>query len=166
MRPEKEEKWRIAPFEITEAHRRFGIDLNNSTMDALDAGLVTPESGEAYIHAAHASCYHWMQVGTVANHARGEFAVASVYAAAGLGEAALRHARRCLDLIEENPDQVEDWDYAFAWDALARAYAASGEEGMAREAMARARSAGDSIADEEDRGFFLTWFAGGNWHGL
>ena len=80
-----------APFEVDKAHRWFGIDLNNSTMDALDAGLVTPDSCEQYIHAVHASCYHWMQVGTVANHARGEFAVASVYAAAGLGEAALRH---------------------------------------------------------------------------
>ncbi len=77
-----------APFEIPKAHRWFGIQLNNSTMDALDAGLVTAETAEPYIHAAHASCHHWMQVGTVANHGRGEFAVASVYAAAGLGEAA------------------------------------------------------------------------------
>ena len=106
-----------APFEVDKAHRWFGIDLNNSTMDALDAGLVTPASGEPYIHAVHASCYHWMQVGTVANHARAEFAVASVYAAAGIGEAALRHARRSLELAKANPDQMEDWDYAFAYDA-------------------------------------------------
>ena len=94
-----------APFDLSKAHRWFGIDLNNSTMDALDAGLVTPETAEPYIHAAHASCYHWMQVGTVANHGRGEFAVASVYAAAGLGEAALRHARRYLELAQASPDR-------------------------------------------------------------
>ena len=41
------------------------------------------EAAESRIHAAHASCRHGMQVGTGANHGRGEFAVASVYAAAG-----------------------------------------------------------------------------------
>ncbi|MCY4081926.1 MAG: hypothetical protein OXF54_16910 [Caldilineaceae bacterium] len=155
-----------APFEVDKAHRWFGIDLNNSTMDALDAGLITPDSCEPYIHAVHASCYHWMQVGTVANHARGEFAVASVYAAAGLGEAALRHARRCLELIEGNPDEVEDWDKAFAYDSLARAYAAGGDTAAARKTRGQAKAAGEAIADEEDREVFLNWFKGGNWHGL
>ena len=155
-----------ASFEVDKAHRWFGIDLNNSTMNALDAGLITPESCEPYIHAVHASCYHWMQVGTVANHARGEFAVASVYAASGLGEAALRHARRCLDLIEANADVMEDWDRAFGYDALARAYAADGDVAAAREARGQAQSAGEAIADEEDKGMFLSWFEGGNWHGL
>ena len=155
-----------APFDLSKAHRWFGSDLNNSTMDALDAGLVTPETAEPYIHAAHASCYHWMQVGTVANHGRGEFAVASVYAAAGLGEAALRHARRYLELAQANPDQMADWDFAFAYDALARAYAAAGEMDAARRAKDQAQAAADAIADEEDRNFFLKWFEGGNWHGL
>lgn len=155
-----------APFEILKAHRWFGIQLNNGTMDALDAGLVTAETAEPYIHAAHASCHHWMQVGTVANHARGEFAVASVYAAAGLGEAALRHARRCLELAQANPEQMADWDFAFAYDALARAHAAAAEMDSARRAKAQARAAGDAIADEKDRNVFGKWFEGGNWHGL
>lgn len=155
-----------APLEVAKAHRWFGIDLNNSTMDALDAGLVTSESCEPYIHAAHASCYHWMQIGTVANRARAEFAVASVYAAAELSEAALRHARRCLELTEANPDEVEDWDKAFACDALARAYAAGGDIAVAREARGQAQAAGEAIADEEDREVFLNWFRSGNWHSL
>ena len=155
-----------APFDLPKAHRWFGIELNNSTMDALDAGLVTPETAEPYIHAAHASCHHWMQVGTVANHGRGEFAVASVYAAAGFGEAALRHARRYLELAEANPDQMADWDFAFAHDALARAYAAAGETDAARQARAKAQAAADAIADGDDRDYFLQWFKGGAWHGL
>ena len=96
------------PFDFASAHRWFGIELNNRIMDALEAGRVTPETGESFIHAAHASCHHWMQVGTVANHGRGEFAVASVYAAAGLGEAALRHARRYLELVEAHPEEMAD----------------------------------------------------------
>ncbi len=153
-----------APFDLLKSHRWFGIELNNSTMDALDARLVTPESCEPYIHAAHASCYHWMQVGTVANRGRGQFLVASVYAAAGLGEAALRHARRYLELAEASPEQMADWD--FAYDALARAYAAAGEMDAARQARAKAQAAAAAVADPEDRDYFLKWFESGNWHGL
>lgn len=155
-----------APFDLPKAHRWFGVDLNNSTMDALEAGLVTPQTAELYIHAAHASCYHWMQTGAVANRGRGEFAVASVYAAAGLGEAALRHAQRYLELAEAHPDQMADWDFAFAYDALARAYAASGEFDAARRARAKAQAAAGAVTDKEDRDLCLKWFAGGNWHGL
>ena len=154
------------PFDLDSAHRWFGIELNNRTMDALEAGEVTPETAESHIHAAHASCHHWMQVGTVANHGRGEFAVASVYAAAGLGEAALRHARRYLELVEAHPEEMSDWDAAFAYDALARAHAASGEVDSARQAREQAKAAGEAIAGEEDRLYFTRWFNGGNWHGL
>ena len=142
----------------------FGIDLNKDK-DA-GAGLLTTGSRTVLSSGGHRSCYHWMQVGTVANHARGEFLVASVYAAAGLGEAALRHARRCLELIKANSDQMEDWDYAFAYDALARAYAAAGEMDAARKAKGQAQGAGDAIADAEDRKIFLSWFRSGEWHGL
>ena len=154
------------PFDMESAHRWFGIELNNRTMDALESGRVTPQTAESHIHAAHASCHHWMQVGTAANHGRGEFAVASVYAAAGLGEAALRHARRYLELIESHPEEMEDWDRAFAFDALARAHAAGGDVDAASEARDRAKAAGEAIAGEEDRLYFMRWIEGGNWHRL
>ena len=99
-------------FDLASAHRWFGIELNNRIIDALEAGRVTPETCESFIHSAHASCHHWMQVDTVANHGREEFAVASVYAAAGLGEAVLRHARRYLELVEAHPEEMADWDVA------------------------------------------------------
>ena len=154
------------PFDPDSAHRWFGIELNNRTMDALEAGEVTAETAASHIHAAHASCHHWMQVGNAANHGRGEFAVASVYAAAGLGEAALRHACRYLELVEAHPEEMADWDAAFAWDALARAHAASGEVDSARQARDQAKVAGEAIAEEDDRVYFMRWFEGGNWHGL
>lgn len=153
-------------FDLAAAHRWFGVELNNGTWDALASGSVTAESADAHIHAAHASCHHWMQVDTVANRARGELTVANVYAAAGLAEAALRHARRCLELTQANRAEMADWDVAFAYDALARAHAAAGHNENARQARERARAAGEAIADPDDRKFFFEWFAGGNWHGL
>lgn len=91
--------------------------------------------------------------------------MASVYAAAGLGEAALRHARWYLELVEAHPEEMSDWDSAFAYDALARACAASGEVDSARQAREQAKAAGEAIAGEEDRLYFMRWFKGGNWHG-
>ena len=153
-------------FDLAAAHHWFGVELNNGAWDAVSSGSVTAETADAHIHAAHASCHHWMQVGTVANRARGELTVANVYAAAGLAEAALRHARRCLELTKANRGQMADWDVAFAGDVLARALAAAGQNEHARQARERARVAGEAIVDPEDRKFFFEWFAGGNWHGL
>ena len=153
-------------FDLPGAHRWFAVELNNRTWDALESGLVTPETAEPYIHSAHASCYHWMQAGTAANHGRGECLVANVYAAAGRGEAALGHARRYLKLVQADDAQMADWDLAFAYDALARAYASIGERDAAREAREKARAAGGAIADEDDRIQFTRWFEGGDWHGL
>ena len=153
-------------FDRAAAHRWFGVELNNASWDALSAGSVTAATADAHIHAAHASCHHWLQVGTVANRARGELTVANVYAAAGLAEAALRHTRRCLELTQANRAEMADWDVAFACDVLARAHAAAGQNEHARQAKERARAAGEAIADPEDRKFFFEWFAGGNWHGL
>ena len=151
--------------DLAAAHRWFGVELNNGTWDALSSGSLTAETADAHVHAAHASCHHWMQVGTVANRVRGELTVANVYAAAGLAEAALRHARRCLELTQANCAQMVDWNVAFAGDVLARALAAAGQDEHARQAKERARAAGEAIADSEDRKFFFEWIAGGNWHG-
>ena len=87
------------PFDLTSANRWFGIELNNRIMDALEAGRVTPETCEPFIHAAHASCHHWMQVGTVANHGRGSWPWRALNSEAGLGEASFA-PRRYLELVE------------------------------------------------------------------
>lgn len=62
-----------------------------------------------------------------ANFARGEHLISRVAARLGDGDLALRHARRCLELVELHPDVMEDWDLAFAHEALARGLAAVGD---------------------------------------
>jgi hypothetical protein len=89
--------------------------------------------------------------GTVANRARSEWQCSRVYAVLGRGEPALHHARRCLELCESAPDEIEEFDLPFAYEAMARAHAVAGEAGEAHEWLARARAAGERIADEDDR---------------
>ena len=78
-----------------EEHRRLGIDLYNRTWTLMDS------PGDEMLHCAHASAYHWMRSGgTTANRARSEWLCSRVYALLGRSEAALQHARRCIELVE------------------------------------------------------------------
>ena len=149
------------PFDQAVVHRWFGATLNNMLWDWLESNERSADRAGELIHAAHASAYHWRQVGTVANQARSECLVANVYAASGLGDAALRHARRCVALLEATSGAIEDWDRAFALDALARAHAAAGDVDQAQRIRQQARAAGDAIAGAEERQMFDRWFTTG-----
>ncbi|WP_433366002.1 hypothetical protein ACQPZX_36910 [Actinoplanes sp. CA-142083] len=137
----------------TDLHRWFGVELNNGTWDVLGNGLseLSPQiEREQALYAAYASTYHWMQAGTVANHGRGEYMIASVAVAIGLLDVAARHAARYAELIEAHPAAFADWDRAFAAEARARVAARSGEAG-APELKAEAARAIEAVADPEDR---------------
>jgi hypothetical protein len=103
------------------------------------------------LHRAHASRYLWGGVGTAANRARGEWLCSRVYAVLGRPEPALHHARRCLELVEANPADLEEWDLPAAYEAVARAQSVAGDLGEARRYVELGRAAAARVADEEDR---------------
>jgi hypothetical protein len=153
--------------EITdEVHRSLGAALNNEVWSLLRQPERTEDEDWRMIHAAHASLYHWLRGGDVVNEQRGAWLLARVYATVGQGENAMRHAIRCLVLTEENADEMKDFDFAFARESLARAYASLGEDEEAREARDEAKRLGAAIADEEDRALFEEDLRGGEWFGL
>jgi hypothetical protein len=67
-------------------HRRLGVDLFNKTWTLMEKEARTPEETEEMLHCAHASSYHWMQVGTQANRARSEWQCSRVYTVLGRAE--------------------------------------------------------------------------------
>ena len=129
--------------------RRLAADLYNHTWTLLEIADRTPEQTDEMIHCAHASRFHWGEVGTAVNLARGEWLCSRVYAVLGRAEPALWHARRCVEIDEANG--ARDWDIASAYEAMARALAVSGDLPGAREWAARARVACAEIAGAEDR---------------
>jgi hypothetical protein len=149
-----------------EAHRHFAIRFNGMTWDLLDRADRTKEEDERMLYSAFASCRHWLEAGTGVHHQRGEWMIARVYSVLGLGEAAVRHANRCLDLTEEHAGEMEDFDKAFAYEAVARANAIAGNRGEALKYIELAEKAGEAIADEQDKEIFLGDFNGGDWAGL
>jgi hypothetical protein len=149
-----------------EAHRFFAIQFNGQTWDLLDKSERTQEEDELMVYSAQASCRHWLEAGTGVNHQRGEWMISRVYSVLGLGEAALRHAKRCLELTEQHADLVEDFDRAFAYESVARAYAVGGNREEALRYIELAQQAGEAIEADENREIFVGDFDGGDWHGL
>jgi tetratricopeptide (TPR) repeat protein len=133
----------------------LAAQLFNETWRLLELQGRSEADDDRMIHAAHASRYHWGQVPSVtpAHLARGEWQISRVYAVLGRAEPALHHARRVLELCQQNG--IGDWDLAFAYEALARAYAVAGDAGQAREFTDRALAAAEDIADSEDRDLVL-----------
>ena len=130
-------------------HRRLGVDLFNHAWTLLEKADRTPVEDDELLHATHASAYHWSRVGAPENLARGEWQVSRVNAVLGRGEAALHHARRCLDHCLEHG--IGDWDLAYAYEALARAHKVAGDEAEYRRNLELARDAGTRIAEDDDR---------------
>ena len=132
-------------------HRRLAVDFFNRSWRLLELGSRTPEQDDELVHVAHASRYHWGEVGTAAHLARGENQCARVYAALGRGEPALHHAERCLELVRAGGEGLEDWDLASALEVTARAQLASGNRADAEHYASLARAELDAIADPDDR---------------
>lgn len=149
-------------------HRWFAVELNNGTWDLIDGGLSERSplaEQERALYGAYASTYHWLQVGTVANHGRGEYVIATVALTIGRLDLAAAHAARCSELISSHPDDFADWDWAFLGELLARVAARSGaaDAESLREAAGRLAA---EVAGEEDRRICLERLEAGPWEAL
>lgn len=133
-------------------HRTLGVDLFNKTWTLLENPTRSPDEDDELIHMAHASAYHWLQVGTRANRARSEWQCSRVHVILGQVDQALYHARRCHELVEANEDDsMESWDLPGAYEALARAHLAAGHREEAAHWAGLGRTATARIEDVEDR---------------
>ena len=134
-------------------HRKLAVDLFNMTWDYLDKTDRTVEEDDTMVHAAHASRYHWGEVGTPLEFERGEWQISRVYAVLDRAESALYHAQRCLDICAANG--YGDFDLAFAYEAVARAYAIAGESTKRDEYVALAKTSGAEIEDDGNKEYFF-----------
>jgi DNA-binding transcriptional MerR regulator len=139
---------------VTTDERRLAAALFNGTWALLEKENRTRDEDDAMVHMAHASRHHWGRIGTPANLARGEWQCSRVYAVLERPEPCLHHAQRCLDICQENG--IADWDLAFAYEALARAYAVAGDAERAQAHTEQALAAAEEIATDEDRELVLS----------
>jgi DNA-binding transcriptional MerR regulator len=142
-----------------EEERRLGAELFNKTWTMMEKPERTAEENDEMIHCAHASAYHWIQVGTAANRSRSEWQCSRVHAILGQVEQALWHARRCLEIVQEDPEAMKDWDLPAAYEAMARAHMVAGDREETRRYYDLGTAATALIEDEDDRRIIEADFA-------
>jgi hypothetical protein len=101
-----------------EQHRKLAADLFNQTY--IEKPNRTREDDTMMLHMAHASRFHWGMIGEPVNFSRGEWLLSRVYALLNREEPALYHAMVNMDTVQKY--QIGDFDLAYAYEALARAY--------------------------------------------
>jgi hypothetical protein len=132
-------------------HRRLGAGLYNFTWTLMEKSDRTADETDLMIESAHASAFHWMQIGTVVNRARSHWLCSRVYAVAGRGEPSLWHGQRCLALVEAGGEGFEDWERGSALEAVARAYAVGGDREQAQRYRDLAAVELPKIKEDDDR---------------
>ena len=136
-----------------EERRATAVALFNLVWRLLEVPDRSPEQDDRLLHAAHASRFHWGEVGESINLVRGEWQCSRVYSVLGRGEPALHHARRSLEICREHG--IGDFDLAFAYEAMARAYLLAGDEDESARYVALANDAGTRIAEDDNRAVLL-----------
>ncbi len=138
---------------IKEWHAKQAKDCFNGTWNLIDIKQRTRQQEIDMIHQAHTSRFHWGETegAKPINLVRGEWQISRVYALTGHGESALFHGQICLEACLEHG--IEDFDLAFAYEAMARAYKILGDEEQKDSYIAKAMEASDVIKEQGDRDY-------------
>jgi len=140
--------------EINEIHKKFAVNLFNKTWDLIEKKDRTKEEDDKMIHCAHASRYHWGEIGQPINFERGEWQISRVYSILGKGTQALEHASRCLEICEQQ--NIADFDIAFAYEGLARGYSVLGDNENKKKCIKLAKDAAENIEKKGDKDYTLS----------
>ena len=153
-------------YTVAQAQYYFAVDFHRKTWEMLEKPGRTRFDDVRMLDYAHASLAHWRTTGTAVRQQRGEWLISRVHAVLGDGAQALKHAQLCHELLESNKDEMEDFDFAFAYEAIARAYAVNGDKADALKFIEKAQKAGEAIQELADRETFFADFNGGEWNGV
>ena len=134
---------------MSEQHKEEAVKCFNATWELIDKPDKTHEDNVNMIHTAHASRYHWGQIGTALELTRGEWQISRVYSLLGMGQSALFHAKEALSLCLDNG--IANFDLAFGYEAVARAYSVLGDQNNKVSFIEKAKEAAKAIAGEGDR---------------
>ncbi len=110
-----------------QAQETFAPALNTITWALLSNEDRTEDEDRKMVYAAFASAFHYSEVGSIVDQQRAAWLLARVNSSLGNGREALRHAKYCLKLTQENDSEMADYDRAFAFEAMTRANVVLGD---------------------------------------
>jgi tetratricopeptide (TPR) repeat protein len=153
-------------FTLEEAHRRFAKSCNAQVWELLGKSPRTPAENEELLLSAHASLYHWQKLGSALNIQRSHWLLARVYNVLREPAGAMKHATRCIELTKTHVSEMQDFDIAYAFEAMARTYALLGDMMQAKEYYDLALRVGQAIKNSVDKELFMSDFSKGEWFGV
>jgi len=136
-----------------ECHKKSAVDTFNLVWSLLDKKGRSKEENDKMVHAAHASRFHWGEIGTAVEVERGEWQISRVYSVLHRADSALYHAKRCLEICQQK--NIGDFDIAFAYEAMARASTVAGDRSNCEHYLKLATEAGKQIREKGDRDYFF-----------
>lgn len=139
--------------ELEQMHRQFAKDCYNGTWALMEKANRTPEETHKMIAMTYASLYHWSEIGTALNLARGHWQISRVWAIIGEGQNALKHGMVCLNLCELNDLPV--FDLAYAHEALARAAAIMGDEHALAYHLSESSQLAEQVTNVQEREYLF-----------
>lgn len=153
---------------IDQAHRYFGVQYNNLIWKVLEKKEWTAADKAQAIQYGQASLLHWESYSacTNANRQRGNYMVARVYVFAHDALNALYYAQQCLHFTTTYPSEMQDFDVAYAYEIMARAYALNKNVEQGKTYYEKAITAANAIKNPKDRKIFDGDFKTDLWFGL
>jgi hypothetical protein len=135
--------------------RGLAATCNNLAADLRDGRRGDPACDSLMLAAAETSKVLWSRVGTWVHAERAEYQLARCHAALGHGAQALAHARATHAALHANGQapEADDFEWFYAWEALAWAGAAAADEPTMVEARKRMQSRLAAVSDAELRGW-------------
>ena len=143
-----------AGFDLKAAHKFFAAECFNQAWDLLDKAQRTAEEDEQLVRLTMASHYHWTQREdyNATNRSVAYWQTARVFAVLGQAENARHYAQLCLQASREG---VAPFFLGYAYEALARAEAAAGNQQQMEIYLARARELAEKVTEEESKKMLL-----------
>lgn len=149
-----------------EFHHYMAIEMNIQTWNILQQNERGKKDETRMINFAKASLYHWRNSPKYQpiNEQRAQWLLSHVFAVLGDGEQALQYAEEAFRLTGEH--QFNDFDLAYALEAIARAKAALGDLEDSQQWRKKSKDASQLIKNEKDKSYFDGDFESGTWFGV
>jgi len=140
-------------FDVAAAHRYFAADCFNKAWDLIEKPDRTPEDDRLMVALNQASIFHWLNRPDCDDSrlSVGYWQASRIHALLGNAPEARRHAEICLGYSR----RLEPFFLGYAYEALARAAAASGDAGAASGYLERAKEQALLVPGDEDRELLL-----------
>lgn len=144
-------------------HHYLAVELNTKTWKLLEENNRNKADEQRMVAFAHGSQYHWYKSANwkPINAQRGEWLLSHVYAVLKDAGKALEHAKKCLKKTKQL--NLKGYDLAYAYEAMARAYAVSGNKMQYKKWYDLAEKYGNKIESETDRNYFFKDLKKGPW---